>query len=280
MIGGREIQRVRKLCDEYPTLLRPFAYEGAATGFPLRTIFTGGHKERDFVRALHPLGQQYSFMYYIGIGFWCGLVYWPWPDRVRGIVDRQDPFYKYLCYDGFGFKLGLFQYLKDRNILRQFLYFKDYERNACFQGFGRSLWFLYMDAPWVIREQIACLDEPYRADCYSGVGLAVAFTNMDDLQVAFRYVENIEPKYRGSYFVGFMLAIYTRRMIDADYLVRCLDLLTDQQRAFASAGLRSCDERFREVNAKFAEHHYREWRRYLLEDLEELLSPQAESVSV
>jgi enediyne biosynthesis protein E3 len=274
-MAAGEVARTRAVCDSFPPLLRPFAYEGAAVGFSLRATLTPRAAGREFEAVTEQLGAQYFLMYHIGVGFWCGIAYRFFPSRVPKVAGRLDPFYKELCYDGFGFKLGLFHYARDRRVVEKFLHFDGHARHACFQGFGRSLWFLFMDAPRSIDEHVARMDAPYRDDCYSGVGLAAAFTNMDDLGAAFRLAEDLEPQYRAPFFLGVTIAAYTRRTIDDAYLGQCLARLGVRQREIVSGGLESCDRHFSEVAARGVESPYEEWRRHVSLDLEALLSRQA-----
>jgi hypothetical protein len=279
MLAGREISEARAACESFSPLLRPFAHEGAAMGYPFKAVFSPKYRMQDFSDVMRSLSPDYFLMHYIGLGFWCGMVYRLWPSRVRRVADGLSPFYKYLCYDGFGFKLGLFHYLKNPGVVETFLHFNDYARQACFQGFGRSLWFLFMDAPDLIKQHIASLDRQYAGDCYSGLGLAVAFTQIDDLSSAFKLSDSVEPQYRADYFLGMMLALYTRRMTGSDYLTQCLDKLEPWQKTIALSGLQSCDERFQDVAARFSDRYYEEWRRSVTEDLRVILSSdEAETV--
>lgn len=275
MLSGKRMSDVRAACDKFSPLLRPFAHEGAAMGFPFKAIFSSKHKVRNFTQAMETLSAEYFLMYQIGIGFWCGMVYKSFPHLVRRTADHLHPFYKYLCYDGFGFKVGLFHYLKDPNSLNVFFKFEGYSRHACFQGFGRSLWFLFMDSHQLIKDSIARLSATYRGDCYSGLGLAVTFTNMDDLRVAFKFSDEIESEYLVDYFLGMTIALYTRRGIDADYFNECLNVLESWQKSIALAGLRSCDERFTDVAARFSKGQYEEWRKSVVEDLRVIVAPRA-----
>jgi hypothetical protein len=275
MLSERRMSDVRAACDKFPPLLRPFAHEGAAMGFPFKAIFSRKYKVRDFARAMEALSSEYFLMYQIGIGFWCGMVYRRLPNLVRRTADHLHPFYKYLCYDGFGFKIGLFHYLKGRDSLSTFFRFDGYSRHVCFQGFGRSLWFLFMDEPRLIKDAIARVAAPYRGDCYSGLGLAVAFTNMDDLRAAFNFSGEVESQYVVDYFLGIIIALYTRRAIDAGYFNERLSKLEPWQKSVAIAGLRSCDERFIDVAERLSKDHYEGWRRYIAEDLRLIIAPRA-----
>ena len=275
MLSQKRLSDVRSACDKFSPLLRPFAHEGAAMGFPFKALFSRKYKVRNFTQTMETLSVEYFLMYQIGIGFWCGMVYRSFPHLVKRTADHLHPFYKHLCYDGFGFKLGLFHYLKDPNSLSVFFKFEGYSRHVCFQGFGRSLWFIFMDSPQLIKGSIARLSATYRGDCYSGLGLAVTFTNMDDLRASFEFSDEIESQYLVDYFLGMTIALYTRREIDADYLNECLNKLESWQKSIALAGLRSCDERFTDVAARFSKGQYEEWRKSVAEDLRLIVAPRA-----
>lgn len=274
MLREKNMANVRAKCDSFPPLFRPFAQEGAAMSFGIKTVLRNFGTAQAFEKNMRSLSPEYYLMYYIGLGFCTGMVFRFLPSQVRRIANQLDPFYKYLCYDGFGFKIGLFNYLKNPNILKIYSRFEGYEKHACFQGFGRSLWFLFRDAPTSITETIARQDLSVRGDCYSGLGLAVTFTNMDGMQTPFNFSERVEREYLGDYFLGVIIALYTRREIDAAYLNDCLQKLDVQQCSFVLEGLQSCDRHFVDVATASSAGHYEMWRRNITEDLKIITSNQ------
>jgi hypothetical protein len=275
MLTEKNIAGVRARCDSFPPLFRPFAQEGAAMSFGIKIMLSKFGSARNFEKDMQALSREYYLMYNIGLGFCAGMLFRFWPSRVRRIANQLEPFYKYQCYDGFGFKIGLFNYLRKPNSLKIFSRFEGYSKHACFQGFGRSLWFLYMDAPDLIAKTINMQDAEFRGDCYSGLGLAVTFTNMDNLQVPFDFSRRVESQYRADYFLGIIIALYTRREIDAPYLDECLCLLDARQRSVVLEGLQSCDSHFDNVAAESSINHYEMWRRNITEDLRLITSTQA-----
>jgi enediyne biosynthesis protein E3 len=274
MFTEKNMAGVRAKCDSLPSLFRPFAQEGAAMSFGIKTVLRNFGNARNFEKDIQSLSPQYYLMYYIGLGFCTGMIFRFLPSRVRHLASQLDPFYKYLCYDGFGFKIGLFNYLKNPNILKLYSKFEGYEKHACYQGFGRSLWFIFRDAPASIEKTIAMQEPSVRGDCYSGLGLAVTFTNMDDLRIPFDFSERVECEYLADYFLGVMIALYTRREIDASYLNECLEGIDPGQRSFAFEGLRSCDRHFADVAAATSKDHYEIWRRSITEDLKVMTATQ------
>jgi enediyne biosynthesis protein E3 len=279
MLMEKQMASVRARCDSFPRFLRPFAHEGAAMAFGIKTLMAPWRRIRDFDANMQNLSREFYLMYYIGLGFCAGMVSRFWPSGVRHIVGQLHSFYKYLCYDGFGFEAGLFGYLKNPNRVKKFSRFEGYARHVCFQGFGRSLWFLFMDATDLITETIALQETPFRGDCYSGLGLAVTFTNMDDLRVPFEFSKEVEREYLADYFLGVTIALYTRREIDALYFNECLQNLDPWQRSFVRAGLQSCDCHFVTVSAMTTENHYKQWRQEIAADLKSILAPQAASTA-
>lgn len=275
MLAEKHMANVRARCDSFPRLLRPFAHEGAAMAFGIKTLLSPLRRVRNFESNMQNLSREFYLMYYIGLGFCAGMVFRFWPSGVRYIVSQLNSYYKYLCYDGFGFQIGLFNYLKNPNSLKVFSHFEGYPRHICFQGFGRSLWFLFRDAPELITETISLQESPVRGDCYSGLGLAVTFTNMDDLRVPFDFSKEVERGHLTDYFLGVMIALYTRREIDAAYLDECMPRLDAWQRSAVLAGLQSCDRQFINVSALTTGDQYEQWRRHIAEDLKSIIAPQA-----
>ncbi len=275
MLSESDTRKAGAHCEAFPPLFRPFAQEGAAMAFSIRSFFSFKYSTRKFEPLSDQLGRPYFFMHYIGIGFWCGMAWRRWPKLVIRISERLHPFYKYLCFDGFGFETGLFNYLKDKNALNSFSRFPGFARRACYQGFGRSLWFLYMDDPASLRRQVSTIDEAYRGDCYSGVGLAVIFTHLDAPEIAFSFSEQVETEYLSDYFLGVSLALYARRMMNPDYLDQCLQKLAPRQSDFLLSALRICDLRFDQLIARSTSDHYRDWRQSVAEDLDAMLHQSA-----
>jgi hypothetical protein len=279
MLSERDARRAGARCEAFPALLRPFAQEGAAMAFSIRSFFSFKYSARDFEPLSDQLGRQYFFMHYIGAGFWCGMAWRRWPARVVRISERFHPFYRYLCFDGFGFETGLFNYLKHPNALDVFSRFTGFARQACYQGFGRSLWFLYMDDPASLRRQISMIDRAYRGDCYSGVGLAVLFTHLDAPAVALNYSEHVDALYLSDYFLGISLALYARRMMNPDYLDECLQKLSPVRSDFLRSLLDICDLHFDQLADCPAINHYRDWREAVAADIAAMLHRSAAASS-
>jgi hypothetical protein len=275
MLSERQMSSVRARCDSHPPLLRPFAHEGAAMAFGLKTLLKGRRSVQGFEQNMQRLSREYYFMYNIGLGFCAGKVFKFLPSRVRHTASQLTIHYNQLCFDGFGFKIGLFDYLKNPGVLKIFSNFEGYSKHACFQGFGRSLWFLFMDAPEYITETISMQDPSVRGDCYSGLGLAVTFTNMDDLRVAFDFSKEVEQNHLSDYFLGVTIALYARRDMDAAYLRKCLKPLDSWSRSVIHSGLQSCDRNFINVSATETVDYYELWRRHIAEDLKSIITPQS-----
>ena len=124
-----------RYCDSLPVVYRPFAHEGAAMGHTLRRLFR--YRPAVFEEQIVKPRPEFRHLYYVGLGFWSGLRHHD-PQRLTDMVGDLDPVHGYLCYDGYGFKHGFFDYLNDPRCLGRLDLFEGYAKNVAYQGVGRS----------------------------------------------------------------------------------------------------------------------------------------------
>ena len=110
MIAWPSFSGWARYCDSLPVVYRPFAHEGAAMGYCLRRLFR--YSPTEFEERIVRARPQFRYLSYVGLGFWSGMRGHD-PTRLARIVDGLDTLHGYLCYDGYGFKHGFFDYLKD-----------------------------------------------------------------------------------------------------------------------------------------------------------------------
>lgn len=261
MLRHRRLDEVRSVCDSLSAHLRPFAYEGAAMGFGLRSWLRAGWRLEEFEPFIEQLNPRYRYLYFVGLGWWFHQRYKKNLAKADRLIQKLNPYYRNLCHDGFGFKTGFYEYLRNPSVISRFKGFSGYGPHACFQGFGRSLWFVYRDAH---DKLFACLNsiEPlYRGDCYAGLGLAIAFTQIENLAYAFNFLQQIKEPYRDEFLLGIVFALAARRMNDEDYFGGQIAKLEPHLQTFVSQSLRGCDESFAEAGALGnSDSVYETWR--------------------
>ncbi|MFQ5491957.1 MAG: DUF1702 family protein, partial [Phycisphaerae bacterium] len=246
----------RRRCDSFGVHDRPFAHEGAAMGYPLRRL--GGKSGRDFEESVVSRRPEMRYLYYVGLGFWSGMRNHT-PERMRRVVEGLDPLYRFLCYDGYGFKVGFFDYLKDRACITRLDRFEGYARHAAYQGLGRAFWFLFMDRHDLLIERIGELGDD-AVDAAAGVGLATAFVNTDRLEVAFEVGLKMPGPWRDHFHQGMCFALKARSLDDVDEFDKNLSRLPSGSREAAYAAIRECDRVELLIRDEQADDGYRRWR--------------------
>jgi hypothetical protein len=192
MISRPSSKAWRSYCDSLPVLFEPFANEGAAMGFTLRRLFR--YSAATFEDQIARAQPGFRYLYYVGLGFWSGMRNHD-PQRLARIVDGLDPMYRYLCYDGYGFKHAFFDPGKSPQGLGRLAVLEGYSRNAAYQGVGRAVFFMFMDRPDRMVEYMEGLGV-HGADAAAGLGLAAVFVNPDRLEVARKLAVELPDRWR------------------------------------------------------------------------------------
>lgn len=244
----------RRFSNSLPCLYRPFAHEGAAMGYCLRRLrpFRPDDFE-EYLVAAHP---AYSYLHYVGLGFWSGLRNHK-AGQLQRIVDGLDPLHRYLCYDGYGFKHVFFAPLDDGAGLAPLEKLEGYAKNAAYQGVGRALWFRFAPRSESLIEHILSLRQ-YAADAAAGVGLAAAFVNPDRLNVPCELALRMPRSLREVFHLGMCFGLKARHRCDPAQFARDLANTAQSMRDAVMAAMDACDRIEGQVRA--CGLGYREWR--------------------
>ncbi len=202
---------------------RPFFFEGAAMGYLPRGWLSAGYDARSVERDLHAMHPDYRYLYYVGLGFWFGMRHPRDPSRIERLAPYLDPIYLPLCYDGFGFKTGFFDFPTRPGALRRLDRVPAQYRAAAWQGFGRALFFVYMDDPEGFDRLRDRLPAAHREDLETGRALALAFTGVDHPARLLAHLDAaVDDRQRAARLLGITWALTAREMTDAAYLKSCL----------------------------------------------------------
>lgn len=218
MLGAGTLAEVAEAGAGSAPHLRPFFFEGAAMGYLPRGYYTTGCGEASAERDLLGMNPAFRYLYYVGLGFWYGLRHKRHPERLRELAAHVDPLFAPLCWDGFGFKLGFFDF--SRSLLDRC---PEPEHRWAYQGFGRALFFVYMD-DWPGFERLAdWLPVERRLDLEFGRSLAFGFTGVDRPDSLVPHVAAArDPEQRAHRLLGVTWALTARRMNDPAYFEACL----------------------------------------------------------
>jgi len=245
-----------RYCDGLPALLRPFAQEGAAMGYTPRRLFL--FDGPDFERRVVERHPGFRYLHHVGLGFWAGLRRYN-PSQLARLVADLDPLYRYLCYDGYGFKHAFFDYPKDPASLRRLDALEGYARHAAYQGVGRAMFFYYMGDPPLLKEHIRKLGT-HAPDAAGGVGLASVFIFPDRLQIAQELAARLPADWHADIHVGMCFGLKARSINDPGQLECDLSGAPAEVQAAVRTAIAECDRIEAQVRAEGVEDGYRCWR--------------------
>jgi len=258
----------RHFCDSIPVRYQPFAHEGAAMGFPLRQLLR--FRASDFENTLVRTRPGMRYLYYVGLGFWSGMRKHS-PEQVARMWSGLDPLYRYLCYDGYGFKVAFFDYLSDPACLIRLDRFDGYARKAAYQGLGRAFYFLFMDRKDLMIQQVRSLGE-HAVEAAAGLGLASVFVNPDRIGVARELGGSLPDEWQDSFHLGMCFALKARAIADLDQFEADIAALDQPVREAISASIRECDRAELQIRSQQLEDGYGQWRaqvsRWLAQNIE------------
>jgi hypothetical protein len=176
-----------------------------------------------------------------------------------------------LCYDGYGFKHGFFDYLRDSAVIRRFERLDGYARNAAYQGLGRAFWFLFMGDHGLLLERLHGLGL-YAGDAAAGLGLAAVFVFPDRLATALELGGQLPSDWRADYQLGMCFGLKARAITYADRFERDVRKMGSGVQNAVYASIRECDRLERVVRADGEADPYRRWRervtRWMTEHIE------------
>lgn len=256
MMARASWQTWQEYCASLPALLRPFAEEGAAMGYTPRRLFRyrPAAFERDIVRPR----PEFRYLHYVGLGFWSGMRNHS-VRKLERVTAGLDPLHRFLCFDGFGFKVAFFDDPQDDAALGKLDAFSGYARDVAYQGVGRAFFFRFMDRPDLFVERVAKLGEN-AVDVAAGAGLAAVFVNPDRLEVARRWAEQMPEGWKPHFHLGMCFGLKARSINDLDGFEKNLQRLDRAGQDAVWASIRECDRVELLVRADGETDGYRRWR--------------------
>jgi hypothetical protein len=256
MLTQPTVDACRRYCDRLPVLFQPFAHEGVAMGYTLRHLFR--YDAGRFEESLVKVRPDFRYLYYVGLGFWSGMRGHALR-RLHRVTAGLDPMYRYLCYDGYGFKHAFFDYPGDPSRLRRLDGLSGYERNAAYHGVGRAMFFLFMDRPDLMIDHVASLGD-MAEEAAAGIGLAAVFVNPDRLQLARELARAMPARWRPHFHLGMCFGLKARSINNLDQFETDMAEVDEPIRDAVFASIRECDRVELLVRSEDRDDGYREWR--------------------
>lgn len=256
MLAAPSASAWERYCDSLPALCRPFAHEGAAMGYTVRRLFR--YDPVDFERRVVKRHPGFCYLHYVGLGFWSGMRNHD-PRRLARVVRGLDPLHGFLCYDGYGFKHGFFDYPKDPTALGRLDLLEGYARNAAYQGVGRALFFYHMQELDVLIDRLDGLGV-HAADAAAGVGLAAVFIFHDRLEFALEVAGAMPERWHSQVHLGMCFGLKARSINDAEQFERDVAGQAPPVQQAIRTTVGECDRIETELRSQRAEDGYRRWR--------------------
>ncbi len=250
-----------RYCESLPPLCEPFGREGAAMGYSMRRPLRGS--PADFERCMVRRSPAFCHLYYVGLGFWSAMRNHA-PSRLARIVDELDGLHGFLCYDGFGFKHGFFDYPKDPASLGRLNALDGYARNAAYQGVGRALFFYFMGDTEDLIQRLDALGD-HASDAAAGVGLAAVFIFHDRLDVAREAAAAMPEQWHEQVHLGMCFGLKARSINNPDQFERDSAHLDDAVQEAVRESLAECDRVESRLRDRGAADAYRCWRESVAE---------------
>jgi hypothetical protein len=248
--------RAAAYCDSLPVLFQPFAHEGLAMGYTLHHLFR--YDARAFERTVVNPKPEFRYLYYVGLGFWWGMRNVE-PSRVEQLVQGLDPMHRYLCFDGYGFKVAFFDLPQNPGALKRLDAFTGYARNAAYQGVGRAVYFLHMDEPDALIARVSALGD-HAPDAAAGVGLAMSFVNPDRLDRAFAQAGQMPMNWHSHVHLGLCFGLKARSINHAEQFEADLARYDEAVQLAVRFAIRECDRVELLTRADGQADGYRRWR--------------------
>jgi len=224
MLELPSLQHVSAAAAQVDPHFRPFFFEGAAMGYLPRGYLSSEFRPQRVERDLLQMDPGFRYLYYVGLGFWMALRHPRRPEAIESLARHLDPMYVPLCYDGFGFKVGFFDYPRHPERARELLALVPPEhRHAAQQGFGRSLFFVFMEDEAAFQRERDEVQGDLRMAREQGRSLAVAFTGVDRPRGIEEYLEQAANEAElSARLTGVTWALTAREMNDRSYFQRCM----------------------------------------------------------
>lgn len=252
-------------CDAAHPDTRPFVIEGAAMTHAALCI-RGREACRLQIDSAHT--DKWVWPAHFGLGFWSALRYGRNFEEVLRLAQSVDAWHRYLVLDGYGFKFGLLDFMRQSSCVAHFHAIPGYYRRSAFQGLGRAMYLAYMSDRPALYEAISEFAPEHDADLIEGVTFQAAYLHSDIPRRAIDLVRAIPYEWRTHAHLGLILGFHARRTLDPEHFVAGMATLPLQCAEAITQALSRSDESQRRAR----EHHpvsgYGLWRELLARQLD------------
>ncbi len=206
---------------------------------------------------------------HFGIGMWGAVRFGRDFERLLRLIQRLDPWHRFICMDGYGFKFGFFDFAGNQDGVAHLRTIPGYYRRAAIQGLGRALFFVFRSDRRGLFEAVGELAPESDADVIEGVAFSAAYVECDQPRQAVNFARAVPYEWRAHAHLGLTLGYRARRQIDADYLARCLVQLPERSREVLEHAMTLADSLEQQFRTEHPVAGYGLWRETLCRQLEQ-----------
>lgn len=214
------------------------------------------------------LQRSWSWPLHFGVGMWAAARYGRNFEEVLRLAQSTDPWYRYLCLDGYGYKFGLLDFLRQPGVVTHFAAVPGYYRRAVFQGLGRALYMVYLNDRRGLIEMVGDIAPEHDEDIVEGVAFSAAYMHIAQPGRVVELARAVPYEWRSHVHLGIVLGLRVRQMIDPAYLNECLSKLPKAGMEAIVAALVICDELETRVRADHPVSGYGLWRELIARRME------------
>jgi len=254
-------------CEMAAPKWRPQVLEGAAFGCgALRML--GGRQWRELPREILRTRPQFGQAAYFGFGLWGAWRFGRNFEDFLKVVQCYDPWWRFVCLDGYGFKFGLFDYPGDHRSLSHLHAIPGYYRRAAFQGVGRAFYFAYLSDRRGLIETISDFAPQHDGDLIEGAAFASAYYQPDRPRRALNFVRAMPFEWRANAHLGITLGFRARATADADYFEACIIDLPRMHAAAIHHAVALAGEMEEQIRREHRTASYGLWREKLTQRMQ------------
>lgn len=213
MIACDHLRMVPDRLSHLPPFLRGFAFEGTGMGFGARTLLGLSHPT-EFGAMMESVGTGHLYQYFVGLGWWLELRYGLDTRRWAPWLAQLPALYSPICFDGAGFRLGIFRPTERPDRHPAYADLSAEGRAGLYQGYGRAHWFRSHGQIERLQQTAATVPELYREEFLSGVALAAAYSRLDDPTIALQLPAAFDKRDRLALWQGIAFGWEARQLQD------------------------------------------------------------------
>lgn len=215
------------------------------------------------------LQSAWAWPIHFGLGMWSATRFGRNYEEVLRLAQSNDAWHRYLCLDGYGFKFGLIDFVRQPRAVAHFHAIPGYYRRAAFQGLGRALYLAFMSDRAALFETIGEIAPDHDGDIIEGAAFSAAYLHAGRPHRAINLARAVPYEWRPNAHLGLVLGFRTIGRIDPAYLGTCFHGLPPAGAEAIGTAIRLSDEAEQRIRADHPVSGYGLWRESVAQCLEQ-----------